>query len=1222
MVRSMFGELEEYGSEFEWTAFESTSDDLYRAYKTVQDLNDALSTAYSTNSEEVNGLNQALADANAALAEQQQLAADRVSTYLELTNEIQAAKDLVDQMKADGASQVDITIAQQSLEDLQALRDELGEPTPLELEVAEEQLTELKGKIDAAWAAGDTELLVTLGVADNEDGITQSAVDEKIAEIEGQLSSLQLIVDTSQGEQALDDFNSYTTYVEDFFGQTYTLQVNTAAGQSNLSRINGQLNSIRNNLSSLSSYSIRFSAVSGASKLLGSFGNAFAGGKYTPISGGRALVGELGQELIVDPNTGKWYTVGNDGAEFVNLPKNAIVFNHKQTERLMSSGKISARGLAMAYGTAKANDGVSGHINITNIYNSSGAVSERQAQTDATDAEEQLKDTLDKLSEEFDKIIGNFEHSIFLMEKNGGTTEDMIATYQSMQNAAHTQADKYRQMGLDENSDYIQDLQKQWWDYQDKINELEHGVYEQYITDTEHALSLLENQFEQATSSLSLPDMRSSLNEQIAYYKDIMETAHVEAERLRAKGVAENDEMIQELQNTWWDAYKNSQDILTKIGEDIRDTFSDALDDVQSAYETLTDAADEYAETGFITVDTFQDILSLGTEYLAYLVDENGMLKVNKEAIEAMIAAKVDDLAVTQAMTLIDTIKQYKDDADALNALAFATNTATTSTWGLVYAELALLGLDENLYTAFLNQINAIRAMADTAKQSIGQDVEAIRETHEETKDALDTILDLTKELIKWEVQNQIDALNDQIDAYSKIIELKKKSLETSKEEDDYEKNVADKVKKIAEIQAKMTQLDRDDSREANAEKTSLAQELSELQTELADYQADYSYNAQVDALDDELSAYEDEKNAEIDILEDSISSEEKIYRAAIARINSDWDGLYQDIIAYNYAAGNTIESEIVSAWNLASAAVQQYGSYAAAAAAAAAQISGGSGTGAISPGGSYNSGDAATILSQMKANSIAWYTADAAGRSVLEQNQQGLADQWYAATGDKLTKKNGVWYRANGEALYTSSDIAQPAIQAIVAVMKANSGAWNSASDSGKSELSAKNKELASYVQGLSGQSVTIDNAGVWWIGNRKLYETYHTGLDNGYVGGSGKADEILAILRKGELVLTKEQALNIYNTLAGNGVADSIIRSLSTSGVASTERVINSATTNNRTDSTDVDITMPVQVYVSEKLDESDIETLAPKIGKVAVKYIEDGISRKGTKVGINII
>lgn len=1171
MVRSMFGELEEYGSEFEWTAFESTSDDLYDAYKTVKQLNDALANAYDTNSTEVSTLEQQLAEANAALAEQQQLAADRVATYLEITAQIQQAKDLLDEMRASGASEVDITVAEESLTELEGLRTSLGEPTQLELEVADEQLTTLKEQINTAWENGDTELLVTLGVAESEDGITQSAVDDKIAEIEGQLSSLQLIIDTSQGEQALDDFNSYTSYVADFFGRTYSLNVSTATGQSRLRSINSQLNTIRNTLSTLSSYSINFSASSGTSELMGSFGNAFAGGKYSPFAGGKVLTGELGQELVVDPNTGKWYTVGNNGAEFVTLPKNAIVFNHKQTERLMASGKISARGFAMAGGTAKANDGVSGTINITNIYNATGGNTGTTTSTsDNTDIEDKLKETLDKMSEAFDKIIGNFEHSIFMLERNGGSTEDIIGTYKSMQQAAHNQAEEYRKLGLDENSDYIQALQKQWWKYQDSIDELEHSVYEKYVEDTEHAIDMLNNSFEQATSDLNLPDMRDSLNQQMSYYKGIMEAAHAEANRLRDKGVKENDETMQELQNTWWDAYNNSKDILTKIGEDIRDAFSDALDDIQDVYDTLTGATEEYAENGFISVDTFQDILSLGTEYLAYLVDENGMLKVNKEAIEAMTAAKVDDLAVSQAMALIDTIKQYRDDADALNALAFATNTATTATWGLVYSELALLGLDDDLYTAFLNQINAIRAMSETAKQSIGQDIDAIKEANDETKDALDMILDLTKELIKWEVENQVSALEDQIDAYQKIIDLKKASLAASKEENNYQKDVSDKVKKIADIQAKIRQLERDDSREAQAEKASLSEELADLQVDLADYQADYAYNAQVDALDAEYDAYAEKKQKEIEILEDTISSEEKLYQLAIDRINTQWDSLYADIIAYNYEAGNTIESEIVSAWNLASAAVQEYGSYAAAAAAAQSGANNGyiggtildSGTGKMDTPGSSN------IKQQMMGNSVAWFTASDSGRNSLETSQQSLAKQWQDETGEQLTRVNGTWYRPNGEALYTSADIADQAIPMIVAAMKANSSSWNNASQSERDTLSAENKKLGGYLQGLTGQSVFIDTNGEWWIGNKKLYDVYHGGLDKGYVGNNtGSADEILAILRKGELVLTKEQAAKIAQTLSdGGGMVGSLISKLTSGGSYKAERIIETVTNNNK--------------------------------------------------------
>ena len=69
-------------------------------------------------------------------------------------------------------------------------------------------------------------------------------------------------------------------------------------------------------------------------------GTAFANGK-------NALVGELGTEMVVDPNTNTWKTVGENGAEFVNLPKNAIVFNHKQTKKLLSNGYTVSRGKSL-----------------------------------------------------------------------------------------------------------------------------------------------------------------------------------------------------------------------------------------------------------------------------------------------------------------------------------------------------------------------------------------------------------------------------------------------------------------------------------------------------------------------------------------------------------------------------------------------------------------------------------------------------------------------------------------------------------------------------------------------------------------------------------------------------------------------------------------------------------------------------------------------------------
>lgn len=56
------------------------------------------------------------------------------------------------------------------------------------------------------------------------------------------------------------------------------------------------------------------------------------------------LMGELGPELVVQG--GRFFTVGENGAEFVNLADDAIVFNHLQTRQLLNGG-TTGRGRAV-----------------------------------------------------------------------------------------------------------------------------------------------------------------------------------------------------------------------------------------------------------------------------------------------------------------------------------------------------------------------------------------------------------------------------------------------------------------------------------------------------------------------------------------------------------------------------------------------------------------------------------------------------------------------------------------------------------------------------------------------------------------------------------------------------------------------------------------------------------------------------------------------------------
>lgn len=69
-----------------------------------------------------------------------------------------------------------------------------------------------------------------------------------------------------------------------------------------------------------------------------------AKGNVALAKGTKTLMGELGPELVV--SNGHYFVAGENGAEFVNLADDAIVFNHLQTKKLLQSGS-AGRGTAI-----------------------------------------------------------------------------------------------------------------------------------------------------------------------------------------------------------------------------------------------------------------------------------------------------------------------------------------------------------------------------------------------------------------------------------------------------------------------------------------------------------------------------------------------------------------------------------------------------------------------------------------------------------------------------------------------------------------------------------------------------------------------------------------------------------------------------------------------------------------------------------------------------------
>ena len=109
-------------------------------------------------------------------------------------------------------------------------------------------------------------------------------------------------------------------------------------------------------------------------------GLAFATGTEKLIAGAnlanKSLVGELGPELAV--YNGQYHLLGANGAEFANIPSNAIIFNHKQTEGILK-GQANIRGRVKDGGEAFAEGNVSGPAYASGIDEAIAALQEARA---------------------------------------------------------------------------------------------------------------------------------------------------------------------------------------------------------------------------------------------------------------------------------------------------------------------------------------------------------------------------------------------------------------------------------------------------------------------------------------------------------------------------------------------------------------------------------------------------------------------------------------------------------------------------------------------------------------------------------------------------------------------------------------------------------------------------------------------------------------------------
>lgn len=115
-----------------------------------------------------------------------------------------------------------------------------------------------------------------------------------------------------------------------------------------------------------------------------------------------------------------------------------------------------------------------------------------------------------------------------------------------------------------------------------------------------------------------------------------------------------------------------SEDRLAEL-EEQADQLSSIINEIQSSYDTLQSAIEEYNTQGYLSLDTLDSLLALDNDYLACLVNENGQLSLNADAMNALAQSKLNEAeasAVAEAMTELQAIANGEAASSTANYIS------------------------------------------------------------------------------------------------------------------------------------------------------------------------------------------------------------------------------------------------------------------------------------------------------------------------------------------------------------------------------------------------------------------------------------------------------------------------------------------------------------------------------------------------------------------------
>ncbi len=650
--------------------------------------------------------------------------------------------------------------------------------------------------------------------------------------------------------------------------------------------------------------------VNGTAHANGTAGHAFKNGDWSTKDSGTALMGELGQELIV--RDGHFFTVGDNGAEFVPYKKGDIIFNHKQTEELFKNGYVTSsggRGVALASGTAFANVGAGtwkpggigggysggGSSSSSSSKSSSSSSSNSNSNSSANKEAEKFEETLDWIETALDRV----ERAISRLDKTATSTYKNWTKRGTALNDQISQTRREIDLQNQAYNRYIQQANSVGLDagYAAKVRDGTIDIEKITDEDLNDKISQYKQWYEKALDCLdAIDDLRESESK---LYEQRFENVSTKYDGYL--GVIQHekdmlDEFVSQTETAGYITSGKYYDAMSanakKQQEELKKQRDEMVAELNNAVNSGT--IEKYSESWYGMVNSVDEVTKSIEECNTSLLEYQKNLRELDWQIFDLVQDKISKVADESEflINLMSNKKLYEDNGKLTDE-------------GM--ASMGQYGVKYNVYMAQADKYGKkIKELqADLAKDPYNQDIaNQLQEYIEAQQEAI-----LNAEDMKNSIKDMVsDGIDKELDSLQELIDKRNDALNAAKDLYDYQKKIKESTKDIADLEKQMAAYQGDASEETKAKIQQIKVDLEEAKSDLEETEYEQYISDQQKILDDLYDQYETILNQRLDDI-DALMAD------MISEINNNASTIGATIESQADKVGYTLSESMNTIW-------------------------------------------------------------------------------------------------------------------------------------------------------------------------------------------------------------------------------------------------------------------------------------------------------------------